>query len=116
TDRLLYNLARLYAQAVSLLDAQARAAPFEKARPLWQRLALCQDKALDSLRQTLGKLPEKRRGPFWRTQIHADPAFASIRRPILYRRLAAGYDANEFLLPAAERQRHTRANQTQEMR
>ncbi len=85
SDRLWYNLARLYAQAVAQLQLDTRAGV-----PA-QRLAFCQEKALDALRQTFEALPAQRRATFWRTQVQPDPAFAAVRGGVLYTQLATRY-------------------------
>jgi tetratricopeptide (TPR) repeat protein len=91
TDRLLYNLARLYAQVVGQLEAETRSARPNAAQLAGQRLAFYKQKALDALGQTLEKLPEERRAVFWHSQVQTDPALTAIRRGSLYAELAARY-------------------------
>jgi tetratricopeptide (TPR) repeat protein len=91
TDRLLYNLARIYSQAVAQLGKEARTArPGQKA-PTEQRQVLLEEKAIDCLRRALEELPPERRVAFWRAQAQADPAFAPLRRARHYAQLAARY-------------------------
>jgi tetratricopeptide (TPR) repeat protein len=95
TDRLLYNLARIYAQAVVQREAEARAARPAQARQAAEQLALSRDTAFAYLRRTLEKLPRQRRAAFWRKQVQADPAFAALRGESEYARLAAHYTGRE---------------------
>lgn len=87
TDRLLYNVACIYALAVAQLELEGRAG--RDRQP--QRLALYQDKALDYLRLALEKVPAQRRETFWREQVQADPTLASLRRAPGFPPLAARY-------------------------
>jgi serine/threonine protein kinase/tetratricopeptide (TPR) repeat protein len=89
TDRLLYNLARLYAQAADQLEAESRG-----ARPgPGQRSAHCRAEAVDHLRRALEALPEDRRAAFWRKEVEADPAWTGLRHDGRYGTLAARYAA-----------------------
>ncbi|HKI34690.1 MAG TPA: protein kinase [Gemmataceae bacterium] len=91
TDRLLYNIARVYGQAVALLEAETRTAQPESSRLAAQRLAQCRERAFDFLGRALEKMPRERRAAFWRDQVQADPALAAIRHGSRYAELAARY-------------------------
>ncbi len=95
TDRQLYNLACLYAQAAGQLEAEARTPRLDRARRAAQQQALHQEKALDVLQQALEKLPPEGRAGFWRRQVEADPALKPIRRGSRYAQLAAHYAGTE---------------------
>jgi tetratricopeptide (TPR) repeat protein len=88
TDRLLYNLTRIYAQAAGQLAMQARSG--SKRPPTWQA-DLYREKAFDYLARTLEKLRPGRRTAFWRDQVEADPALAGIRGGRQYYELAVRY-------------------------
>jgi tetratricopeptide (TPR) repeat protein len=91
TDRLLYNLTRIYAQVVGQLEAEGRRARLGLAREAAERLAVYKETALDCLRRTLEKLPKEKQPAFWRKQVETDPAFTALRRESEYLELAARY-------------------------
>ncbi len=91
TDRLLYNLLRIYAQAAAQMDAEAQTARLELARRAAQLREVYRETALDYLARTLDQLPEERRAAFWQKQVAADPALAAIRQGPRYGKLAARY-------------------------
>lgn len=88
TDRLLYNLARFYAQAVAQLDAEGRNGRDRLAAELAARY---EKRSLDYLHRTLEAVPEERRAAFWRGQVQADPALKGIQQSEPYLRLQAQY-------------------------
>jgi tetratricopeptide (TPR) repeat protein len=88
TDRLLYNLARLYALAGAQLDADARAGRGREAAKLSARFA---DRSLAYLRRTLEMVPPERRAQFWRDQVQADPALKGLPRGTAYFQLEERY-------------------------
>jgi len=88
TDRLLYNLARLYAGAVVQLDAEARGG---RDRQAARRVALFQERGLDYLRRLMELVPAERRLAFWREQVQADPVLQVFQRSTRYSQLAARY-------------------------
>jgi len=91
TDRLLYNLARIYAQGAARLEVEARTTRRGREQQTKQRQALCEEKAFDCLRRALEKLPKERRPAFWRNQVQTDPALTAIRRGKMYFALAEKY-------------------------
>jgi len=88
TDRLLYNVACLYAQAVAQLNAEARTG---RDRLAGQRSSLYEEKALHYLGQALATMPEERRTAFWRSQVETDPVLSAVRRGTVYFQLAKRY-------------------------
>jgi tetratricopeptide (TPR) repeat protein len=86
TYRLLYNLACLYAQA----RTQVEAGPGRTALAARQA-AVCEAHALACLRRALEGLPEEQRPVAWRDQVQADPALAGVRRGPSYFQLAERY-------------------------
>jgi tRNA A-37 threonylcarbamoyl transferase component Bud32 len=94
TDRMLYNLARIYAQAAGQLQIEARTFRYPIDRTAAENRSECQRKALNHLRQATDKLRPERRAGFWQTQIPADPALAAIRETFEFRQLAARYAAS----------------------
>ena len=71
--RLLLNGARVHARAMGVLAAGGD-------RPVDGRLASrCEARALRLLDDTLTLVPEMERAAYWRTYVHGDPAFQSIR-------------------------------------
>jgi tetratricopeptide (TPR) repeat protein len=86
TDRLLYNLARLYAQAVAQLNSEVRAGDRLTAR----RLTQYEDRGLDCLRRSLELVPVERRSAVWR-ELKADPVLQVFRRSTGYSQLTARY-------------------------
>src|ERR1019366_3738571 len=73
TDRLTYNLGRIYAQAAEHLEADPRRRVDAK---ISRRAADCREKALECVRQTLVMLKtDERRTKLWRNEIQSDPAF-----------------------------------------
>ncbi len=91
TDRLLYHLAQLYAQAVNQMELESRA---RRDRLTTQRLGLCAAKAVDFLQRALAALPEERRSSFWHNQVRIDPLLNPIRQERGYLLLA-----RQFLQP-----------------
>jgi tetratricopeptide (TPR) repeat protein len=77
TERSLYNLARIYAQAVALLEP-------DTSLSATQRMAKYREKAFDCLGQALEKMPREKRAAFWRSQVEKDPALAPIRHGTLF--------------------------------
>jgi tetratricopeptide (TPR) repeat protein len=84
-SRLLYDAARIYAQAVGAL--QADAALLRRQAPMRAH----QDQAIFLLRQSLELLPVKERGLFWRDRILLDRALDPIRGSTGYLQLAREY-------------------------
>ena len=90
-DRLLYNLARVYAQAVGQLEAETRTANGQDRWTAGQRLAAYREKACDLLGRALEALPKERRAAFWKKRVEVDPAFTALRDAAPYFRLAGLY-------------------------
>jgi tetratricopeptide (TPR) repeat protein len=88
TDRLLYNLACLYARAATQLDGDARAGQGRQAAELSSRY---QKRALDYLRRALEMISAERRAAFWGDQVSDDPALKGLQRSREYLRLEARY-------------------------
>jgi tetratricopeptide (TPR) repeat protein/tRNA A-37 threonylcarbamoyl transferase component Bud32 len=86
-DRLLYNLARVYAQVA--LHLRSKSDSPRSDRQALQRIVVHEKKALDCLRRSLGKLPEAKRAGFLRNQVAADPALAGLLREKGYSHLEA---------------------------
>jgi serine/threonine protein kinase/Tfp pilus assembly protein PilF len=87
TDRLWYNLARIYAQAAGQLEQEGRSSVAPDRR-LAQRLSLCRQRALNALNASLEQIQPKSRSNFWGEQVQVDPAFNAIRREAAYLQLA----------------------------
>jgi tetratricopeptide (TPR) repeat protein len=85
TSRHLYNVARIFAQAVEGLDAERSPLPALRAH--------YQDQAVRWLRGALDVVPAGQRAAFWRDYVQADGALNPIRPSEGYRQLAAQYGA-----------------------
>jgi tetratricopeptide (TPR) repeat protein len=90
-DRVLYNLARVYAQAVGQLNLEARTAADSDQRTALHRASMYREKALALLGRALDALPKERRAAFWKNRAAVDPAFAAVRDGDPYTRLAGLY-------------------------
>ncbi len=90
TDRQLYNMARIYAQAAALVPVTGGPAVPGLTLSATQP-AVLKENALDYLDRALKKLPEAKRPPFWRNQVHADPAFTALRSTGRYLQLTLRY-------------------------
>jgi tetratricopeptide (TPR) repeat protein len=82
--RLLFNAARVYAQAVGRLDADAT----RRGRADLETRALYQDRAVALLRDALAATPDARRPAFWEEQVQKDPGLNPIRSATGFKRLA----------------------------
>jgi tetratricopeptide (TPR) repeat protein len=92
TARQLYNLTRIYALALGHLEAEVQSAgPRSAWRAAQERLAQCQEEALDALRRAVETLPSAQRAGFWRDQVETDPALAHLRSGRQYQQMAARY-------------------------
>ena len=85
--RLLYNAARILAQAAESAGKEAS----RQARPEWASVRRYQDRALKLLGQALERTSREQRPVFWREVIRADRALSSIRRLPQYARWTAEY-------------------------
>jgi len=85
--RLLYNAARILAQAAESASKEAS----RQTRPDLASVRRYQDRALRFLGQALERTPPEQRPGFWREVIRADHALSSIRRLPEYARWAAEY-------------------------
>jgi eukaryotic-like serine/threonine-protein kinase len=83
TFRHLYNLARIFAQAVDGLDAERSPLPTLRAH--------YQDQAVELLQRAFNEVPSAQRASFWRDYVQADGALNPIRASAGYRQLAAQY-------------------------
>ncbi len=83
TPFLLFNAARVYAQAVGKIDLQAK--PDKRLIDLRTRY---QDRAVAQLRRALEALPAEKRAAFWKTSVESDRAMTPIRRATEYLQLA----------------------------
>ena len=88
TDRLLFNLACIYAQAAVQTEDEPR--PQRPARdPRGARqAALYEQKAIKCLRLAIGELLADRRSAFWRNQVLTDPALTMLRRGKMFAQMA----------------------------
>jgi len=87
SPRMLFNSARVFAQAVAAVETQ---------RGTWTRdreesAASYRDEALGCLASALGQLAEDQRGPFWRKYINPDRTLDPVRTSQGFARLAAQY-------------------------
>jgi tetratricopeptide (TPR) repeat protein len=87
-DRLLYNLACIYSQAVAQLQDAPRTTRYSVAAG---RLVMCEQSALGFLQQAVEALPAQRREGYWRSKVETDPALAPIRRLPGFVRLSRHY-------------------------
>jgi eukaryotic-like serine/threonine-protein kinase len=94
TDRLAYNIARIYAQAAGHMDSQARALGGSGYPELAQRRARYQEKALHYLRQCLELVPRDGRSTFWRQQVETDPVWTAVRHGSEYLELFVRYSGS----------------------
>ena len=85
--RLLYNAARILAQAAELAGKEAS----RQARPDLASVRRYQDRALKLLGQAIERTSLEQRPAFWREVVRADHALSSIRRLPEYARWAAEY-------------------------
>jgi serine/threonine protein kinase/tetratricopeptide (TPR) repeat protein len=74
SERLAYNVARIYAQAALAVTAEVR----RKGRDTVILAIKYQDRAVDLATEAMHRIPPERRAVFWRHQIQADPALQSI--------------------------------------
>ena len=89
TEHLLYNLARIYAQAAGQLEAEAGQAPRRPEQfAAYLRWTEYTEKAIDCLSRALTEVPEPERASYWHKQIAADPAFTAVRQRPWYRLMA----------------------------
>jgi tetratricopeptide (TPR) repeat protein/tRNA A-37 threonylcarbamoyl transferase component Bud32 len=91
TDFLLYQLTRIWAQAVPQTEAKLRTAKPGEERPTVEQVAQCRQNAFDCLGRALGLMPPQKRAGFFRHQVDVDPALAAIRGGTSYFDLAAHY-------------------------
>ena len=90
-DRLLYNLARVYAQAVSQFEAEARKASDQDRLTAARRRAMYREKAWGYWAgrwRLCRRIGERRSG---RIGVAVDPVFAALRDADPYSRLAGLY-------------------------
>jgi hypothetical protein len=92
SDRLLYNIACIYAQAATQLEAEGKAG---RDRLTSQREAYFEEKALLFLGRAMEELPEGNRHRFWNKTVEGDPALAGIRRCRGYFQLAQRFNRPE---------------------
>jgi hypothetical protein len=92
TDRLLYNIACIYAQAAGQFEADVRSG---RDRMAPQKQAYYEEKALRFLGLALEELPEDRRKKFWKKTVESDPILAGIRHGSVYFELAQRYGRPE---------------------
>jgi serine/threonine protein kinase/tetratricopeptide (TPR) repeat protein len=85
SSRLFYDAARIYAQAVSEVQADA----IQLSRQVLARDY--QDRAVLLIRESLELLPAKERGPFWRDRVLVDSALSPIHGSMGFLRLATQY-------------------------
>jgi tetratricopeptide (TPR) repeat protein len=86
TPRLSYNIARIYAQALTRLDLEPTLLPRRKADLLrvdWQ------NRAMKALTQALDLQSPDEAGRFWKNVVHPDKALNPLRRDPRFNRLAA---------------------------
>jgi tetratricopeptide (TPR) repeat protein len=86
-SRLIYSVARIYAQAAGQIDID----PQPRRRSHLQARALYQDRAVQLLRQALGKEPAHKRKAFWKDYVAQDSALAPVTSSLGYRQLAAEF-------------------------
>jgi tetratricopeptide (TPR) repeat protein len=85
SSRLLYDAARIYAQAVDKVQADPRQS--NRRAMAWAY----QERAVVLIRQSLQLLPANERGPFWQKRILLDSALSPIRGSTAFLRLASEY-------------------------
>ena len=85
--RLLYNAARILAQAAESASKEAS----RQARPDLASIRRYQDRALKLLGQAIERTPPEEQPTFWRDVVRGDHALSSIRRLPEYARWAAEY-------------------------
>jgi Flp pilus assembly protein TadD len=88
--RILYNAARIFAQAASggAASGTAAAGPNDRAERQQHR-----DRALGLLRKAMAALPESQRADFWRRNVEHDAALNPVRATAGFRGLVAVYAA-----------------------
>lgn len=84
-QRLYYNTARVYAQAVGKVDAETQE---RKRRELALRY---EDRTIELLRKALETVPASQRGTYWWDQVMRDTAFEPIRKSPGFVKLSAEY-------------------------
>lgn len=87
TPRLYYNAARTYAQASVLATAHAS----DRSRDGLDLSFRYQERALELLGESLGRIPLEQRPTFWRDVIHSDNALRAIRRRPRFNELSARF-------------------------
>ena len=91
-DRLLYNVACIYALAAGQAELEARAGRDREARG---RLEMYVGKASQCLAQAMEARPRDKQAAFWREIVRNDPALAAIRRGTMYAQLETKYGTRE---------------------
>jgi tetratricopeptide (TPR) repeat protein/tRNA A-37 threonylcarbamoyl transferase component Bud32 len=88
TERQLYNLGCIYAQAASQLDRDGHTGRDPRQAQLRDQY---EDKGLEYLRRALDEMPADQRPTFWLNQVQTDPALAGLRRGAHFLNLARRY-------------------------
>ena len=90
STRLFYNVTRIYAQAVGPLSrSSARASAGSPS------VRNCQERAVQTLTQTLAAQTAAEATQFWQTIVATDPALNSIRQTAAFRQLATRYSLTQ---------------------
>jgi tetratricopeptide (TPR) repeat protein len=89
--RTIYNAARVYAQSLTVLNADKGPRTLAMAET---RISY-QDQAVNLLRNSVELLPARDRSGFWHEQVQKDPALAPLRRTKEYKDLASMYEGSE---------------------
>jgi hypothetical protein len=84
TERLLLNVACLYARAAGMVERPGEGAPLPGQEPAW----CYQERAVKVLTAALRQLPQGQRRDFWRQSVEAEPALGSLRASAGMRQLA----------------------------
>ncbi len=87
SPRLLYNAARVYAQAASTIEAEAKRD--NRNAGIWP--AQWQDRALKLLQQTLEMQSPAEGTTFWETYVQNDPALHSVRQKYAFKQMVSRY-------------------------
>lgn len=92
SPRLFYNVARIYAQAVTALSNSSSRSRVNAGAPNGRT---CQERAVQTLTQALAMQSAPEAAHFWQSVVETDKALNPIRQTLAFRQLAARYSLTQ---------------------